>query len=88
MWTSLAIFSIARGLDVHNWHTISPKEARQKFGEIPFWDYNETCVSGRTVKFSGQHVRFKEKEIRAWNTAILFAVENGIIPPFIGNDIC
>lgn len=52
---------------------------------MPFGDYNETCISGRTVRFSGEHVRFNEQEIRAWNTAILFALEDAIIPPFIGN---
>ena len=55
---------------------------------MPFWDYNETCVSDLNVKFSGEHVRFNEKEVRAWNTAILFGLENGLIPPFIGNEKC
>ena len=55
---------------------------------MPFWDYNETCVSGIKVKFTGEHVRFNEKEVRVWNTAILFALEDGLIPPFIGNEKC
>lgn len=88
MWNSLILFLIARGLDVHDWHVINPKQARLTFGKMLFWDYNETCVSGRTVKFSGENVHFNEKEVRAWNTAISFALEDGLIPPFIGSVKC
>ena len=61
MWNFIFIFSVARGLDVHDWNDITPKQARLRFGKMPFWDYNETCVSGRTVKFSGENVHFNEK---------------------------
>lgn len=82
------MFVTAKGLDVHDWHTISANRARLTIGKMPFWDYNETCVAGRMVKFSGEHVRFDETEMRAWNTAILFAVEDGMIPSFIGDRAC
>ena len=88
MWNFIFIFSIARGLDPHDWTTITPKQARLRFGKMPFWDYNETCVSGIKIKFTGEHVRFNEKEVRAWNTAILFALEDGLLPPFNGNEKC
>lgn len=88
MWNFIFIFSIAKSLYPHDWTTITPKQARLKFGEMPFWDYNETCVSDVKVKFSGKHVRFNEKEVRAWNTAILRALEDGLIPSFIGNEKC
>ena len=55
---------------------------------MPFWEYNETCIDGHIVKFSGEHVRFNEKEIRAWNTAIMFALEDAMIPSFIGDRVC
>lgn len=88
MLNFIFIFSVAKGLDPHDWTTITPKQAITRFGKMPFWDYNETCVSGSNVKFSGEYVRFNEKEVRAWNTAILFALEDGLIPPFIGNEKC
>ena len=88
MLNFILLFSVAKGLDPHNWNTITQKQARLIIGKMPFWDYNETCVSGSNVKFSGEHIRFNEKEVRAWNTAILFALEDGLIPPFIGNEKC
>ena len=81
-------FVLARGLDVHDWRVMTLKQARLTIGKMPFWDYNETCVTGRVVKFSGENVRFNEREVRAWNTAIMFAVEDGMIPSFIGGGSC
>ena len=88
MLNLMLAFIIAGGLDVHDWYVMSSRQARVTIGKMPFWDYNETCVAGRDVKFSGEHMRFNEREIRAWNTAILFAVEDGIIPSFIGDRAC
>ncbi len=88
MWNFMLAFVLARGLDIHDWRVMTLKQARLTVGKMPFWDYNETCVTGRVVKFSGENVRFNEREVRAWNTAIMFAVEDGIIPSFIGEGNC
>lgn len=73
---------------MHDWGVMTPKQARLTVGFMPVWDYNETCIAGRTVRFSGRHVRFSDREIRAWNTAIMFAVEEGLVPALIGERGC
>ena len=82
-----SIFTIAIGLHVSSWNAISYKKTMTEL-EMLHWDFNETCVKNHMVRFSGPSSNFNEGEIRAWNTAILLAVEDGIVPSFIASSRC
>ena len=75
--------SLAIGSGVHEWVAMPRAHMMRMIRDIPGWDYNQTCVQGRIVKFSGESAHFGLSEVQAWNTAVMLALENGVAPPFI-----
>ena len=88
MVLTLLLALLGGGLDVSSWHAISRGTAFLRL-QLMHWDYNQTCIDGQTVEFSGQHP-LSIREVRAWNTAVLLAVETGLVPAFISTrrNIC
>ena len=82
------LFLLGIGYDIHDWHALPKKHVLNMIRGIPMWDFNETCIEGRFVRFSGEHAEFGESEMKAWNTAIMFAVDRGIAPPFMASRKC
>ena len=83
-----AVAVLGTGLDIHDWVALPRNKMVNIVRNIPVWDYNETCVHGGVVKLGGKYAHFGASEIRAWNTAIMFAVESGIVPEFISTGKC
>ena len=77
----LLLFGV--GIDLHEHATMPYRAAMQYIRRIPMWDFNETTINGNRILFSGDRARFSDGEIRAWNTAIMFTVEDGFPPAFI-----
>lgn len=79
----------ASGIDSRSWTSIDKRAAHFLISEVPFWDFNTSCVQNRRVHFTGRGAtKFTKAQIKAWNTAIMFTIENGVAPSFIGEDTC
>lgn len=64
-------------------HTVaSAADLREIVERVPFWDFTNATFDGKTVRF-GKTLNFTENERKVWNTAVMFAIEDGLPLPFV-----
>lgn len=88
MASALLMLSLCAGGDPTAWSAASARRIRQYLQAVPVWDYNETCVDGRTVPLTGPLPLLGDLEVRAWNTAVFLTLEAGRPPAYVGVGRC
>ena len=79
---SWVCFALAIGKHAVHHSVASAKDLNEIITKVPFWDFTSSTIDGKTVRF-GQSLNFTENERKVWNTAIMFAIEDGLPLPFV-----
>ena len=60
----------------------SPVYLREIIERVPFWDSTSATLDNKVVRFA-QRPNFTDNERKIWNTAVMFAIEDGLPLPFV-----
>ena len=58
------------------------KAMREIIERVPFWDSTSATLDNKVVRFA-QRPNFTDNERKIWNTAVMFAIEDGLPLPFV-----
>ena len=81
---AVAFLAVGAGRPIGEWTVVSPHQAMSHLRDV-WWDFNTTCIEGKRAEFRAKLRTFDAREARAWNTAVLVAVESGFVPPLIAS---
>lgn len=79
---SWVCFALAVGKHSLHHSVASAMNLREIIERVPFWDYTSATIDGKTVRF-GKKLNFTADERKVWNTAVMFAIEDGLPLPFV-----